>query len=1371
MADAGVIRAQAVMDPSMYIAGMNQMAAATRSFQTGMSSMSFAGFNRSMIATTTILYGLNRIMGSMSKGMEEYAQVLAKIGSVADLTAASVESLAESMKKLSVDSGTKRSDMMKGMYVALQSRFDSPAEMRSMASAGAILSRASGKEIDVKKSTDLLAVVRQGLGLGQGSVDSRRVTDILLKGRDVGRWELDQMAAALGIPMTIYGNEFSSKIGGEETLRQLIAIMSTATLVGLKPNVAATGTRRLVERTVQLSKSGKLGDPLRRGLRGIGFGGENPILDALGQGPMAFLNNLNQLTGGTSSGLIRYGYGSRDLRVLTSALRENGSLLNRTYQGLDYGQIAGTTDKYYGEQKQTYGYTRDRLRSEWEITSQQFMQASLPLIGAFTSALEGINKVAQALPDSVKSLVMLVGALGMFRVALRLFGFRGPLFETMLGMKGGAAVGGALSGMARLDPSTAVAGKAGSVVPPMMPLTGKPFPVNPNASADRLARRMSKAKARGYSYAAGFGKPNSGFISPNALIGAPLAGMGSPMSIAGARNLGEGALRFPIVGDKTPLGTAWASNPHLLPLNSTQYYVQSLRQANLDAQRASINRQFFAPSGKPWIRGYGGQQPPSLDRMLQLSTMGAFSTRYSGIAVPSLTGTLSGKELAPEYRFSKYGPTTAQRIRWEAYKRGESIGLDPRQPNYGMYGSLSPAAAAYRNRPVPRGPMNVREWNRFNRAWPIGHRVPMSPAAPLNYGADHADDVRMQLMVSPGRAVTPVSGRFAKWFGRFGRDAASVGNAVGMGVASTAGMYAGASIGRKLEGEEGGGFLPSALGMGAAYGSMRLWEKGASYLASETGKAVLKKGAQWAMRNAARLPGLGVGLAATQMLLGDVFGERPETHDEFQALTKKGVFRKPSMAKDVMEYLAASGQWFGDFGANKVRAVGGLQEETAGVERLGRLLLPYAGLHKWWGRMTGNVVEDNAKYADLSEYLWNAVGSDTRRMMGANKVTDINALLKNKRFGEIYTKQYGAEEWTKLIGGELDSSPESAFGKITDALKQWTPELLKAAEATRAAADAQRELNWYSDPVNASEMTRTRMMLGNQYSIYKAAEYDMPQPNWNDREYAGGKTYREMYDEELARLDAKTGMFSGKLQSDMLFLAQHPELMMERQNDVDRWNQEAIKSRSGKMVSPTTTLVNVPHQGGWVPIKGTSFTGGAGLPNLSGYGASQDAQSAYEDLADAVGKNARLMAFAKIMPDLATMGQDKLESLLTELTGRTNDPFFKRDAANMGALRVRDYTSVKEISPETQYAQATQYGTAEAYNALLQRDNPQVKMQFDVEKIAGYMERLAAPEADVAEEEYKAVVQKASAFFDAVDVKHKEMMDALSKIDGSIGEL
>jgi hypothetical protein len=107
----------------------------------------------------------------------------------------------------------------------------------------------------------------------------------------------------------------------------------------------------------------------------------------------------------------------------------------------------------------------------------------------------------------------------------------------------------------------------------------------------------------------------------------------------------------------------------------------------------------------------------------------------------------------------------------------------------------------------------------------------------------------------------------------------------------------------------------------------------------------------------------------------------------------------------------------------------------------------------------------------------------------------------------------------------------------------------------------------------------------------------------------------------------------------------------------------------------------------------------------------------------------------------------------------------------MGALRVRDYTSVKEISPETQYAQATQYGTAEAYNALLQRDNPQVKMQFDVEKIAGYMERLAAPEADVAEEEYKAVVQKASAFFDAVDVKHKEMMDALSKIDGSIGEL
>ena len=311
MPNVGTITGSMYLDPSAYIAGLNTAAGATQSFQQGVSSISFAGFNRGIFATTTLLYGLERIMSNMSKGMEEYSNMLGRIGTVADLTAASVSALADSMKQIAVYQGVSRTDIMGGMYTAAQAGYQTPAEMRGMAMSGARLSRASGKEIDVKKAVDLQSGIRQALGIGMGAVTSNKMNDMLLKGRDIGRWELDQMAHALGIPLTVWGNQFAGKESGEETLRQLMAVMSVASLAGVSPNMTATGTRRIVEKTVQLASSGKRADPLRNALRGAGFGGQEPILDALNQGGMKYLNTLMNVTGGgQTSELTRLGYGS-----------------------------------------------------------------------------------------------------------------------------------------------------------------------------------------------------------------------------------------------------------------------------------------------------------------------------------------------------------------------------------------------------------------------------------------------------------------------------------------------------------------------------------------------------------------------------------------------------------------------------------------------------------------------------------------------------------------------------------------------------------------------------------------------------------------------------------------------------------------------------------------------------------------------------------------------------------------------------------------------------------------------------------------------------------------------------------------------------
>jgi len=289
-----------VLDPTQYIAGLNQAAAATRSFQTGASHLAFAGFNRGVIATTTLLYGLNHVMSSMSRGMEEYSVILGKIGTVADLTASSVQALANSMKSVSVAYGVSRKDIMGAMYTSAQSRFSTPAEMRAMATAGALMTHASGigSEISVKEATSLLAGLRQAFGISMDAVTSGRMVDLLIRGRDVGKWELKEMRAALGKVSTVYGNQFKDKLGGEEVLRQLVAMMSVTSLSDLPLNTVSTGTRRLVEKTLKLANSEK-GRPLASALlkRGFGKNGENPILDALNRGPLNYGNTLLSPTG------------------------------------------------------------------------------------------------------------------------------------------------------------------------------------------------------------------------------------------------------------------------------------------------------------------------------------------------------------------------------------------------------------------------------------------------------------------------------------------------------------------------------------------------------------------------------------------------------------------------------------------------------------------------------------------------------------------------------------------------------------------------------------------------------------------------------------------------------------------------------------------------------------------------------------------------------------------------------------------------------------------------------------------------------------------------------------------------------------------
>ena len=436
MAHVGTITGSMTLDPSAYLAGLNRAAQATAAFRTSMtgSGMAFnqfgtnanniAGmmgrFNTSIYASMTAFYALSRTISSSLGVFEEYSNIMSRISATADLSASSVNALSESFKKLNRELGGSRTDLMKGVYTAVQANFTRPSEFMPIGEAAMRLRTASGREIDTQKSADVISVVRNALGVRSGREGA--ITDMLLRGRDIGRYQLKEMASALGIPITVFGNQFGARLGPEETLRQLIAILSSATQTGLAPRTAATGTRRLVEKTTRLAAApGGVGKNLTHALGSLGYGS---ISEALNEGPIPYLENILKLTGGRPEELAKLGFGAREFMLLSSSLRNNMGQTRQFYQELSPGNIAGTTDKYIDKHKNEWWYQRDRLRSAYEDTQISLMNALVPTMKSLANSLEVINDLFQALAPSIKQLIGLI-ALGAGASILKNFYMRG----------------------------------------------------------------------------------------------------------------------------------------------------------------------------------------------------------------------------------------------------------------------------------------------------------------------------------------------------------------------------------------------------------------------------------------------------------------------------------------------------------------------------------------------------------------------------------------------------------------------------------------------------------------------------------------------------------------------------------------------------------------------------------------------------------------------------------------------------------------------------------------------------------------------------------------------------------------------------------
>ena len=117
--------------------------------------------NGSVYASMTAFYALSRVVSSSLGVFEEYNNIISRISATADLSISSVTALSESFKKLNRELGGSRTDLMKGVYRAVQANFTSPGEFMPI---GAAAMRACARLQVVRstttKSADVISVIR-----------------------------------------------------------------------------------------------------------------------------------------------------------------------------------------------------------------------------------------------------------------------------------------------------------------------------------------------------------------------------------------------------------------------------------------------------------------------------------------------------------------------------------------------------------------------------------------------------------------------------------------------------------------------------------------------------------------------------------------------------------------------------------------------------------------------------------------------------------------------------------------------------------------------------------------------------------------------------------------------------------------------------------------------------------------------------------------------------------------------------------------------------------------------------------------------------------------------------------------------------------
>ena len=379
-----------------------------------------------ILASAGIIKGVQELAGAFfeaSDAAAAFETATMKVSTIADTNAVSLDTLANGVMDMSLDTGQAVGDLSEALYSALSASVDTANSVQFTATATKL---ATGGFTSSATSVDVLTTALNAYGLEADKAGS--ISDMLITTQNLGKTTVDELAASVGkvIPLaSAYGVEMDNLSAAyAELTKGGIATAEAGTyLKGMLRELGDSGStvsKTLIEETgysfAQLMQQGySLGD----------------VLDVLGETVGGDAGAFNELWSSAEAGLgalSLYNAGATQFNTTLDAMQNS----------------LGATEAAYATMTNTTAHSKEEMQNAAAnlqiVIGQNLNPAIERLYGIGTSALTVATRFAQDHPIVVKALAAV--AVGVGAVAVGIAGFT---FVTQVAIPAIASFGVALN--------------------------------------------------------------------------------------------------------------------------------------------------------------------------------------------------------------------------------------------------------------------------------------------------------------------------------------------------------------------------------------------------------------------------------------------------------------------------------------------------------------------------------------------------------------------------------------------------------------------------------------------------------------------------------------------------------------------------------------------------------------------------------------------------------------------------------------------------------------------------------------------------------------------------------------------------------------